>query len=506
MKRFMTVVHVFVLTLGVGRGIHEATAANIGTVMGAPGSAAWSAACPVAPSPQVPIGTSQLTACSGPQADCLHRVDIDLNTFPRATCSDGTPGVFYIREGSGADADKWVIHLQGGGGCRDYESCQQRWCGQQGALPYTANKMSSDWDGDGVPDLLDHAQAGGMASTNPNNNFATWTHVFAYYCSSDSWQGDAQDVTYTDGVDSFTLDARGHRILVAMRRMLRKKNANPVWTAVDRYTVPDLDDAKEIIFTGTSAGAKGAIMNVDWFLRPFDVKKTFVLDANMDISDTTLINNAIWVDTDNDGVGDDLYYSYRIGMYNDMWDVGGYFNEINAFVDESCRNFYEPLGRMDRCSQISTLLRLNLGGVPLIETPTFVRFDLEDSVVRKFYVQQPNLMGVSMLIGGLAGTPVTVDDYAVLARETLLELYDDHDSVTGVIAPRCGQHVGLEDTYTFGVALTPDTDEAFVPPALVIGTDSTVHDALWDWVNPGGTVVPSRRLDTDEPGNAFSGC
>lgn len=178
--------------------------------------------------------------------------------------------------------------------------------------------MSSDWDGDDVSDLLDHAQAGGMATRNPANSFSTWTHVFAYYCSLDSWQGDAEDVIFTNGIDSFDLDARGHRILVAMRRMLRKNNANPLWTAVDGYTVPDLGDATEIIFSGTSAGAKGAIMNVDWFLQPLNVKRTFILDANMDMGDTALSQHDIWIDTDNDGVGDDRYYSYRISMYNDM--------------------------------------------------------------------------------------------------------------------------------------------------------------------------------------------
>jgi hypothetical protein len=32
-----------------------------------------------------------------------------------AVCLDGTPGAFYFRPGIGADAAKFMIHLEGGG-------------------------------------------------------------------------------------------------------------------------------------------------------------------------------------------------------------------------------------------------------------------------------------------------------------------------------------------------------------------------------------------------------
>ncbi len=494
--------------VGASLASTSAHAADIATVVGEPGSAAWNATCGAAPAPIVPTGASQLPVCAGGGASCMHRVVIDPNEFPQATCSDGTPGVFYVRPGVGADADRWVIHLQGGGHCRDYESCLERWCGQQGNLPYTANKMSSDWDGDGVTDLPEHVTGPGMSSANAANDFSTWTQVWVYYCSSDTWQGRATDVTFTDGVDSFTLDARGHTILYAMRRMLRKLNPDPAWTAADGYTVNDIDDATEIVFTGTSAGAKGAISNADWFLSVFpNADTSLVLDGNFDVSDTALVSEDVWVDYDLDGVGDENYYSARIGLTNAEWAAGGYLAEIDAFTDETCRDWYEPLGRMDRCSQFSTMLRFSIGGTPVIETPTFVRFDLADPVIDDQYVDHPNERGYSLIVGGQLGTPATPQDFRVLMRASLLESYIDHDSVSGVIAPRCAQHVGLETGVPFGFSLTPDSDETLgSPPPLVPATDITVHDALIYWLNVGGGGrLDIRRLDADL-GAALSTC
>ncbi|WP_164013675.1 hypothetical protein [Pyxidicoccus trucidator] len=91
-------------------------------------------------------------------------------------------------------------------------------------------------------------------------------------------------------------------------------------------------------------------------------------------------------------------------------------------------------------------------------------------------------------------------------RATLLESYVDHDSVTGVIAPWCCQHVGLEEGRQFRLSLTPDSDETSLGPPPVPGTNITVHDALWYWLNVGvGGRLDIRRLDRDL-GAALSGC
>ncbi len=473
----------------------NADAADIVAELGSPGTAPWANACP---GPQnAPTGGGEaLTSCTPGSPGCMDRVDIDPAIFPNAVCSDGTPGAFYIRRGQGVDDEKrWVIHLQGGGRAQTYADVEARWCGTQGGLPYDASKMSSDWTGDGVTDLFDHATVPGMTQSHPANEFEHWNHVFVYYCSSDAWQGTRNDVSFSDGADSVRIDAQGHTILAVVRRMLRKQGAAAGWTAVGGNTLPDLDAATDIVLSGTSAGARGALNNADWFFTPFSsVETSLVMDGNMDVSDSVLVANDIWLDDDNDGVGDVNYYSGRIGQELDEWDSGGYLDKIGAFADQSCRSVYDPMGRMDRCSIMSTVLRLNYGGVPLIETPTFVRVDLNDPVISQGWSQHPNPLGFSLIAGGANGTPTTAATYRALTRETLVELFDDGDTVTGVIGPRGGLHVGLENNVAFACTVARDTNDA-APFGIVPGTAASVHDALFEWLNLGGPRLPSRRLD-----------
>ena len=481
--------------LGLALSSSVVAQANLATVVGAPGSASWHASCPG--SRHVPFGASQIVSCAANPTTCnVSRTTIDTSTFPDAVCADGTPGVFYVRPGVGADIHKWVLHVQGGGGCQTYEDCLARWCGAQGNVPYSANKMSSDWNADGTLDLPLQGRASGMTDDNARNAFGTWTHVWFYYCSSDSWMGRASDVAYSDpaGTNDFSLHHRGHTILNAARQMLRKRNAHPLWTADDGTDVPNLDDATDVIVTGTSAGASGAIQNVDWFLRPLSApNKFFVMDAMLDMTDDVLLSNDVWVDVDGDGVGDALYYSQRITASLDSWS-SGWKHAIDAFVDESCRAVYEPLGRLDRCSYNGVILRLQDGGVPFIETPTFIRLDLEDGVVSSRWTDM-GPSGERLMIGQF-GRPTTRDDFTVLARESLVELHNAVGTpVTGVFGPRCGMHVGLESERPFTAHVTPHTVQLVGGAWVATIAPSSAHDALWAWY---ATGAPVHYLDTSD--------
>ncbi len=72
-------------------------------------------------------------------------------TDPDAVCNDGSPALMYIRPADAAYAgnmtpasSKWLIFLDGGGGCHDEDAClETRWCGFGGAVFDRAGKMSS---------------------------------------------------------------------------------------------------------------------------------------------------------------------------------------------------------------------------------------------------------------------------------------------------------------------------------------------------------------------------
>lgn len=474
-----------------------ALAAGLHAVVGHPGTPSWANECGANQAPPLPVsgpgGPSQLAACPPGAADCLSLVTIPLTQYPNAVCNDGSPGIFYVRPGTGTNRNKWVIHTQGGGNCRSYGDCWDRWCGRQGNLPYKANKMSTDFNADGDVDLPDHVRAEGMASGAAGNDFADWSHVWMYYCSSDSWMGRNSAVTHVDPAavgPSYTIAYRGHTILAAARAMLR-----PGVTADDdEITMPPLDDATDVIFSGTSAGAKGAIENVDWFLDPLTAEnKYLVLDGNMDMTDQVLDLNDIWVDYTT-SIGDEFeYFVERADIALAEWAPGGWYHSIDAFVDESCRVTWGAAS-IDVCTHMSTLLtELDGGGHPLIETESFIRVDLEDpSISDPFTDPWP---GGGHLTVGLAGAPTTMAEFTVLMRQTLRELYPNpNNNVSGVFGPRCGKHVGLEETAPFALHSTPDTVR---PPGGVwaaIGAPTTFHNSLVDWLLPSG----QRHLDTGD--------
>ncbi len=171
-----------------------------------------------------------------------------VTTDPLAVCNDGSPAIYYVRPG--ARSDRWVIHLKGGGGCSSWEECNTRRRDLVSSLP---------WE-----DTLDK---GGILDPHEVDNpaFFDWNHVFIPYCSSDTWSGDAAKLCdaiadpdcprdprerWHHGV---TMQHRGRRIVDAVISELRNTHCS----------APDLDDARFVIFSGSSAGASGMRKNID---------------------------------------------------------------------------------------------------------------------------------------------------------------------------------------------------------------------------------------------------
>lgn len=98
--------------------------------------------------------------------------------------------------------------------------------------------------------------------------------------------------------------------------------------------------------------------------------------------------------------------------------------------------------------------------------------------------------------GGFPGLEVlrntnttTMDDHILVLNDSLVELYDDTNSVTGVFAPRCGNHVGLEKNNPFQGHVTAHYQFSTIPPfpmpvyGPVAGSESNFEQALYDWLN-----------------------
>ena len=424
----------------------------------------------------------------GPVASGVARVEAAADDFSRVEIGDDTRdrrlAQLDCRTGANGDEGRWVVHLQGGGGCSSEAECKDRWCGSGF---YTAANMSNDWDRDGVPDRPEQAWSGGISSPLPANDFATWNHVYVPYCSSDLWVGRADDVA----LGSFTVHARGHAILHAVRMMLRKNNPNIGWQAADGNEIADIDSADEILLSGTSAGGYGVLQNGDWFFNVFQDKRTAILsDAAIDVHPAVLTSFGV-----TEKLSNTSYASARLALYETHWQPGGYWHAIDGYVDTTCRNNHS----LAECSSPSLLLTLDANGDRLIETPVFLRLDLEDGVLSDWIIGHAgtpiNPDGHIVEIG-LPGVQPTLQDYTEMMRETMVLLVADVTAHTSVFAPRCGKHVGLEGDNAFGSWTTQDTTDT--PDPVPRGPASTVEDAVLEWFDPGGTLFLGQRyIDTD---------
>ena len=90
-------------------------------------------------------------------------------------CLDGTPPGYYMRPGQNSGADKWIVHMEGGGWCQTAELCAERSKTSLGSSTFWPNTSS-------FAGFLS-----GDQDTNPD--FYAWNMVYAKYCDGGSFAG-----------------------------------------------------------------------------------------------------------------------------------------------------------------------------------------------------------------------------------------------------------------------------------------------------------------------------
>lgn len=368
---------------------------------------------------------------------------------PEAVCNDGTRAVMYVRPAtSDTLADVWSIHLQGGGGCSSYASCAIRWCGLD---YYDSSKMSSR----NLPLTI----AGfGIYDAEEQNLLQEANHVFFYYCSSDAWRGlgsasyDPDDleipeelpVEVPDELPSYTLFRRGHTILASG---LDELAAGIV--ADDGLEMPPLDDARLVVFNGTSGGSAGARVNADYVrerLAPSGTSVLAVFDAANFPGPAHLPDYAT-----------ELEAMLALG-----WEQSRGTDSPTPFMDETCWDRLGGTADEGRCYDLDYVM-LNH-----ITTPFFVRQDLRDigGIAESVGVAEDDFeAGVIAMLGSL-------EDLRFTAVEG-----EDITVIPGAYGPNCAQHVALESTQWWALATLDDES----------GGSMSFQDAVIAWY--GGAQV-----------------
>lgn len=168
--------------------------------------------------------------------------DLKLVTFAgtkhtSALCTDGTAAGYYWKPAASAAANStWIFYLEGGGWCFSEESCQER-CGPPSA-PNTHDPLcsSASW-----PQEL---PVGGLFWPANDTFLQSANKVFVHYCTSDGHMGSAEQ---------FGFHFHGADVVQAVLTDMVETQG------LGSRSSPDV-----LLFGGGSAGARGAMVHLDY--------------------------------------------------------------------------------------------------------------------------------------------------------------------------------------------------------------------------------------------------
>ncbi|EPS71696.1 hypothetical protein M569_03061, partial [Genlisea aurea] len=181
-----------------------------------------------------------------------------------AVCLDGSPPAYHLDLGSGAGANSWLVHVEGGGWCNNVTTCLARRDTRLGSSRRMATQIAFS----------------GIFSNRPqfNPDFYNWNRVKVRYCDGASFTGDVE------AVDPATkLYYRGARVLGAVIEDLLAKG---------------MKNAENAVLSGCSAGGLTSILHCDAFkaLLPVGTRVKCFADAGFfinarDVSGAAHIND-----------------------------------------------------------------------------------------------------------------------------------------------------------------------------------------------------------------------
>ena len=372
------------------------------------------------------------------------RYTVNTSRFPEAVCNDGSPAVFYFAAGS--ERTKWLIYLQGGGACRDGQSCAERWCSID--TNFGMDKMTSRLSRESI-------RMDGLLDGGARNEFASWNRVLLFYCSSDIWAGTKTSTLQATGANGVTVEYeihfKGLRIVEAVldtlrndtgggkRRSVAAPGTPPPW--------PDLDDATHVLLAGSSAGGGGVTLNADRVgvklkaANPGLIDYRALIDAayeplyeHNDFANSLLCAEASF------GCSYESYFRY-------YWEES-LQNVSGTRTDESCLAWHAPSGTEWRCADGGHVI------VHHLTTPFFLRQDLQDNLISGNFAEY-----------GFG----TRADYGRRVEQELRALpvpEEPRGATPGLFVPQCLHHESVTDNQ---------------PVFNVLVSGLTFHDVVWNW-------------------------
>lgn len=180
----------------------------------------------------------------------------DLSAAKNQVCLDGTPGVFYMRNGTGSGARKYYVHYQGGGWCESPADCASRSHSHLGSSSgYAKGTLAGQVQnhGRGCP-------SGGYFSTLPDTNplMYNWNVVYLMYCDGGSFTGSRT----AEGLHNHSGDSGAAAATIAYPLQYRGKE---IREGVQTMLLEQLgmNRATDVVISGASAGALAVYLTLD---------------------------------------------------------------------------------------------------------------------------------------------------------------------------------------------------------------------------------------------------
>jgi pectinacetylesterase len=402
----------------------------------------------------------------------LTRYTVDISKFPNAICNDGTPAVFYYAPATRVeDQSKWLIFLQGGGGCNDGQSCAERWCHVN--TNYGMDKMTSSLTKPMI-------RGNGFLDPRSDNRFGSWNRVLIFYCSSDAWAGttgNEQIATAGATTVTYSIHFRGSQIIDAVLDTLRNATPTPRFRAVrhslkeDATAWPDLDNATHVLFAGSSAGGMGARTNADRVgaklraANPNLADYRVILDASQSPeSEKRDFTRTTYCAQDPRGCS---YATFFQGVYEHSGEI------FASRHDESCLAWHaaNKPGTEWYCEDSGHVTLYHL------TTPFFIHQDLQDPQIGGEYVD---------------ANFGTMTDYGTKLEAELRALPSPEEprgATPGIFAPQCTDHESVtNDTAVFDVRVD----------------GLSYYDTVWNWWI--GAQPQQKIHHFTQPGGKAPGC
>lgn len=374
-----------------------------------------------------------------PAGNDLRRIELDPAAFPSARCNDGTQAVFYVRPAATvAGRSRWMIQLQGGGGCHDAATCAKRWCSVDsniGMEHMTARMAPTGLVGQGV------------LARDAANPYADANHVLLRYCSSDNHGGrtgplDVETVhPVTGDAVKFRIEFHGRDILDAVIATLRK-DGGPI-----DATLPDLDDATDVVLAGASAGGGGVIGNADYLEEILRTKST----------NATALRFVALIDSTFSPANEALDWGTSTLCTNQTlctWQaILTFFSKLYAReTDASCMAWHaaHAPGSEWLCQDSDHIVRNH------VTTPFFMRQGLRDRLLGPNAVESLVSVPGRGLMTEQLFTSIVHDDLLALANlRTTAEEAAAITTTPGAFGPPCMKHETLSDNANaLGVSVT----------------------------------------------------